>query len=221
MTPRSGAGRGRAKQGRPYHHGNLRAVLLQAALEHITRWGPATLSLRELARQAGVSHAAPARHFRDKTGVFTAIAIDGFRQFVEAARTTEAPLALPAAGLAYLRFAIEHPAHFTVMNRPDLYDPSDPDLIEAIAASDAEFYGGVSQLAGDEESSRAVALAARCAMHGLISLWLNGALSDYGTDVEATAVVMGQGLMALGMAAQRELAIHPELADPESWGGSR
>lgn len=142
MTSRPNAGKAETKQARPYHHGNLRAVLLQAALDHITRWGPATLSLRELARQAGVSHAAPAPHFRDKTGVFTAIAIDGFRQFVEAVRTTEAPLALPAAGLAYLRFAIEHPAHFTIMNRPDLYEPRDPEIVDAIAASDAEFYAG-------------------------------------------------------------------------------
>ena len=65
---------------RPYHHGNLRAVLLEAALAEIAERGPQALSLRELARRAGVSHAAPAHHFGDKPGLLTAIAAEGFRR---------------------------------------------------------------------------------------------------------------------------------------------
>ena len=62
-----------------YHHGDLRRALIDAALQDIAASGPANLSLRALARSAGVSHAAPAHHFRDKSGVFTAIATEGFQ----------------------------------------------------------------------------------------------------------------------------------------------
>src|SRR3954451_6173243 len=61
-----------------YHHGNLRRVLLDTALEAIATDGVAALSLRDVARRAGVSHAAPAHHFGDKRGLLTAIAIEGF-----------------------------------------------------------------------------------------------------------------------------------------------
>ena len=61
-----------------YHHGNLRRVLLDGALEAIAENGVAAMSLRDVARRAGVSHSAPAHHFGDKAGVLTAIAIEGF-----------------------------------------------------------------------------------------------------------------------------------------------
>ena len=202
---------------RPYHHGSLRSVILQAAIDHIAEWGPATLSLRELARRAGVSHAAPAHHFGDKTGVFTAIATEGFRLVAEANRVPDVPLALPAAGLAFLRFAVSHPAHFMIMSRPDLYDGDDPELIAARSASEAGFLEGVSEITPDDQSAAGIALAARTAMHGFITLWLNGALSEYGSDVEEVAMILGQGLMALGVAGQRELSAHPELTNPDNW----
>jgi len=63
---------------RPYHHGDLRRAVLDGALEAIETSGPAALSLREVARHARRPHAAPAHHFRDKPGVLTAIAAEGF-----------------------------------------------------------------------------------------------------------------------------------------------
>jgi AcrR family transcriptional regulator len=206
--PTKGDGRrGRpAARARPYHHGNLRAELIRAALDHITRSGPATLSLRELARQAGVSHAAPARHFGDKTGVFTAIATEGFRLLAGANRAPEEPNPLGAAGLAYLRFAIDHPAHFTIMNRPDLYDPDDPALVEARRAAEQGFLAGAADLTADEERRRLVALAARSVMHGFITLWLSGSLSEYGDDPEEVAFLLGLGLAQLGEAAHALMA---------------
>ena len=203
---------------RPYHHGSLRSVILEAAVDHIAEYGPGSLSLRELARRAGVSHAAPAHHFGNKTGVFTAIATEGFRLVAEATRATEGPSAIGTAGLAYLRFAVSHPAHFVIMSRPDLYDGDDPALIAARSASEAGFLQGVSELAPDDQSGLAIALAARCAMHGFITLWLGNALSEYGPDVEEAAMVMGVGLMQLGIAAQRLLEANPQIADPDTWG---
>ena len=63
---------------RPYHHGHLRQAILAAAIDALTESGPARLSLRELARRAGVSHAAPAHHFGDKAGLLTAVAAQGY-----------------------------------------------------------------------------------------------------------------------------------------------
>src|SRR6186713_342124 len=69
---------GASKDARPYHHGDLPRALLEAAVEAIAEVGPAAVSLRDLARRAGVSHAAPAHHFGDKAGLLTALAIEGF-----------------------------------------------------------------------------------------------------------------------------------------------
>ena len=77
---------------RPYHHGDLERALKAAAVDLITEVGPAGFSLREVARRAGVSHAAPAHHFGDSRGLLTALAVDGFRHLatqLAAARSGE------------------------------------------------------------------------------------------------------------------------------------
>lgn len=117
-TPRYNANRmGRAK---PYHHGNLREVLLESALRLIGEVGPAGFTLRELARRAGVSHNAPYRHFRDRDDMMAAVATQGYGELTHAMqRAAEGhtnPLdRLKQAGLAYITFALRRPEHFTVM----------------------------------------------------------------------------------------------------------
>jgi AcrR family transcriptional regulator len=69
---------------RPYHHGDLRRAVLDAAVAAIAESGPAALSLRDLARRAEVSHAAPAHHFGDKAGVLTALAAEGYALLADA-----------------------------------------------------------------------------------------------------------------------------------------
>src|ERR1700716_2929700 len=69
-----------SENGRPYHHGDPRRVLLEEAGASLRESGPAARSLRALARRAGVSHAAPAHHFGDKRGLLTAVAAEGFRR---------------------------------------------------------------------------------------------------------------------------------------------
>src|SRR5712692_4005403 len=101
---------------KPYHHGRLRAAVLEAAVAEIEVVGPARLSMREIARRAGVSHAAPAHHFGDKAGIFTAIATEGYRLIAEAtSRVAVGDDALLQGGLAYVLFALSHRAHFEVM----------------------------------------------------------------------------------------------------------
>ena len=115
---------------RPYHHGDLRRAILNAALDVISADGPSALSLRDLARRAGVSHAAPAHHFKDRTGLLTAIAAEGYELL---AATLAEAADLKDAGVRYVRFAREHPAHFQVMFTPELLRTNDLELTTARA----------------------------------------------------------------------------------------
>ena len=130
-----------------YHHGALRPALLDAALEAIGEVGPTALSMRDVARRAGVSHAASAHHFGDKAGLLTALAAQGYDLLAdELAAAWAATGRFLEVGVAYVRFAVAHPAHFAVMFRPELLHLDDPALRAAKARSAAALYGGVERL---------------------------------------------------------------------------
>ena len=160
---------------RPYHHGDLPRALLDAAVEAIAEVGPAAVSLRDLARRAGVSHAAPAYHFGDKAGLLTAVAADGFRRLAATLREAyEATGSFLEVGVAYVGFAVTHRAHFEVMFRPELYHTDDPELVRARDAARALLYPPAAEAAneGGADDVRA-AVAAWSLVHGLATLWLN------------------------------------------------
>jgi len=104
-----------------YHHGDLRNSLVEAAIALMVKHGVAHLSLREVAKAAGVSSAAPYRHFKDKTALMEAIAAVGYQKISHA--NVQAVIQFPddpaaqlrAAGLAYLHFAAENPEIVTLM----------------------------------------------------------------------------------------------------------
>jgi len=169
-----------------YHHGNLPRALLDAALLVLSEQGVAALSLREVARRAGVSHAAPAHHFKDKTGLLTALAAEGFEKFrlaLEAGRDAAGDQAFArfaATGHAYVRFAIEHPQHFELMFRHELIDVRNPALMDAgrcaydvllHAVEAAQKEGLAPHLSVDVIATGAWAFG-----HGMASLWLGGNL---------------------------------------------
>jgi AcrR family transcriptional regulator len=109
-----------------YHHGDLRAALLEAALAVISEIGPQGLSIREVARRAGVSHAAPYRHFADRDELILAVVEQGFdlmqqtMQAEKAAAPADPLNQFAAGGLAYVNFALAHPAYYRVMFSGDL-----------------------------------------------------------------------------------------------------
>jgi AcrR family transcriptional regulator len=133
-----------------YHHGDLRASLLEEAERTIAGQGAERLSLRELARAVGVSHSAPRRHFPSRQALLDALAVSGFQrlgdQVDEAMRRRDGMFAgrLTAFAQAYVRFATRHPALLEVMfgclHRPD----ADP---EVRAANDAAFAGPLELIA--------------------------------------------------------------------------
>ncbi|MEM9711297.1 MAG: TetR/AcrR family transcriptional regulator [Actinomycetota bacterium] len=144
----------RSGEGRSYHHGDLPNALRSAALELIEEVGPTAFSLREVARRAGVSHAAPAHHFGDKAGLLTSIATEGFELLSEVMSDVVAAHDDPierfvAQGEAYVRMARTNRAHFAVMWQDDIHHHDDPafdaaglgafqclvETIEAIAAA--------------------------------------------------------------------------------------
>ncbi|MFE9951936.1 TetR/AcrR family transcriptional regulator [Streptomyces sp. NPDC005531] len=162
---------------RTYHHGDLRRAVLTAALDVIRTEGPGALSLRDLARRAGVSHAAPAHHFKDRTGLLTAIAAEGYALFADA--LADAP-DLRERGVRYVRFATRHPAHFQVMFQPELHRPDDPELLAAKARAAQALRAGVTGLPveGRGDDPRLAGIAAWSLAHGYATLLLSGNLND-------------------------------------------
>ncbi len=123
---------------RSYHHGNLREVLLEAARKLIEQYGPAGFSLTEAARLAGVSPAAPYRHFKDREALLAEVAQHGFERFaarLDMAWNNGIPTPLSAfenLGRAYLAFAREEPASYAVMFEAGLH-PGDGATYKAAA----------------------------------------------------------------------------------------
>jgi len=108
------------KPERRYHHRNLKKTLLDAAVKVIAKVGPRAFTLREVARQAKVSHNAPYRHFRDKDDLLAAVASEGFNHLADsmieaAAGAGDALKALMLTGRGYVQFALRWPEHFSVM----------------------------------------------------------------------------------------------------------
>ncbi|MCL3998282.1 TetR/AcrR family transcriptional regulator [Streptomyces lavenduligriseus] len=175
---------------RKYHHGDLRRAILSAALEVIRSDGVAAISLRDLARRAEVSHAAPAHHFKDKAGLLTVIATEGYELL--AAALTMVPVGaahrLREMGARYVEFALSHPAHFEVMFQPHLLHGDDPELTAAKKRTSRALYSAVEDLPAARRGpdTRRAGLAAWSLAHGFATLQLSGSLPSLDDDPAET-----------------------------------
>ncbi|MFD5258499.1 TetR/AcrR family transcriptional regulator [Streptomyces bobili] len=172
---------------RPYHHGDLRAALLESAERTLREKGVGSLSLRELARETGVSHAAPGRHFKDKQALLDALALAGYDRMaaaMDAAHDPALPLQprLTALARGYLTFATENAELLALMYARK----HEPEAAEQMAAAvdrtvgaferviaDAQRHGEI--IEGDPEQ---LTLFTGAALHGLAALTAGGMLDE-------------------------------------------
>ena len=206
---------------RGYHHGNLKEALVRAALELIAQKGPAGFTFAEAARWAGVSPAAPYRHFRDRDDLFANVALRGFEQFETALTRAwddgrpDALTALERMGKAYLAFARAEPAYYSAMFESGIPPASTPELR---AAGDRAF--AVLREAAEKVCSQMppmgrppalmVALHIWAISHGIASLFGRGDAAQRTLPMsaeellEAEVLIYLRGLGAPGLNAERQ-----------------
>jgi AcrR family transcriptional regulator len=178
---------------RPYHHGNLRQALLQAAEIALEARGVTGISLRELSREVGVSHTSPRRHFADKQALLDALAQSGFQRFevvlAEAAKKRARNFAARLTNLAEnsVEFALKHPALWVLMLEAK-HRPGAPR--ELLDASDAAFSNGPALIKEGQAAGEIVpgdpvrlSLTLSAALQGLISISTEGKFK--GVSLEA------------------------------------
>ncbi|MBO0712536.1 MAG: TetR/AcrR family transcriptional regulator [Acetobacteraceae bacterium] len=170
----------------PYHHGALREALLKAGEALLEQGGVPALTLRAVAREARVSHAAPAHHFGDLSGLLTALAARGFAKLGEAvsgamARAGADPAArLTAMGRAYVGFARCHPGLFVLMSRGGRLDLENPDLYAAMAETSRLLRAATEARAPASGRREGVAFVAAVwsLVHGFSLLLIDGRLKS-------------------------------------------
>lgn len=162
-----------------YHHGDLRAALLDAAGRLLESEGPAALSLREAARRTGVSHNAPYRHFRDRDALLAALAAEGFDLLrAELEKRPEGD-----KGLGYVEFALTHPQRFRLMCG-GLQDRQE------LRAAAREIHARLEQVFESLGSDAPVAAAAAWSLvHGLANLILDGHFAQLQRDSGGAAAL--------------------------------
>jgi AcrR family transcriptional regulator len=178
------------KTSAPYHHGNLRKALLEIAVELIRERGADALTIRGVARRAGVSHTAPYRHFRNKASLLAAVACEGFEMMVKQTRErfSEIPndtlARLRVCGIAYIDFAIQNPARYRVMFGPGRPHRKD----SALRKASEESFGLLMECIKECQKDGTVkpgepmemALAAWSIVHGFSMLFIDNQIREKG-----------------------------------------
>lgn len=177
---------------KPYHHGDLRRVLIEAALKLAEEGGPEAVSVREAARRAGVSAGAPFRHFESRTALMTAVAEEAQRRFraeIDAA-LAKAPANDPLGrfrsfGLAYLRWAMKNPAHFEIISTGRHFDH---DGARALSQDNAELIALTERMLADAHAQgqlrpadlKEVQIAGRALVYGFARMNIDGHFPRWG-----------------------------------------
>ena len=215
---------------RRYHHGNLKKSLLDAAVKVIAKVGPRAFTLREVARQAKVSHNAPYRHFRDKEELLAAVAADGFERLADSMIETAAPSsdalqALMLTGRGYVRFALQWPEHFSVM-----FDHCQGlDAYPAYAASGRRAFQVLLDHVGGAQQARqlppgdanTLALTAWSIVHGIAKLAISGLMPFDSQDGVLQFTSLATRTLADGMEKAGNQASTPNESRAKSAGRTR
>jgi AcrR family transcriptional regulator len=173
-----------------YHHGDLRAALVNAAIELLEESGETEFSLRAVARRAGVSPAAPYRHYANREALTSAVAAVGYRELAERLAAAHAspgtPEQLASVAIAYVQFALERPALFRIM----FGEPCDRDNDERVAATAAvsQYVHAIVERTFPQADTEALATAVWALVHGLAFLHLDGKLDASTPSVMAEQI---------------------------------
>lgn len=188
---------------RTYHHGDLRAALLEAAERVLEERGADGFSLRETARRAGVSPSAPAHHFGDSKGLLTALAASAFAELAEALEASWDPdrsRSIRGQGVAYVQFGLRRRAKFDLMWRVALLKQDDPELgaagSRAFRALDQAVRGDAATQPGEPIGPKAApSIACWSLVHGFTRLCIDGAFGTGSGDAERAAEGMLEGVL--------------------------
>jgi AcrR family transcriptional regulator len=198
-----------------YHHGDLPNALRAAAVDVIIEKGVGGFSLREVARRAGVSHAAPGYHFGDVRGLLTSVAVEGFetlrRELAAAGEGIDDPIErLEAIGRGYVRVGVEYPGHCQVIFRDDLIEEGDDRVQHAGLEAYGVLESTISAIDATYGLSTSITDAAQLcwsAMQGLVALQpkfahLDALRGSSGVDIEERAsrfnAMLVRGILASG-----------------------
>jgi len=187
-------------QDKPYHHGSLPHALLEAAETVLRRDGIGSLTLRAIAREAGVSHTAPQHHFGDTAGVLSELAASGHRRLAatmaaKAEGIPSGPASRKAIARGYVSFAVDNPDLLRLMFRSEMLDHTRVSLVDARQLSARALIGafdeppkptpGKSATFGRLDAAQAIAMTAAWAyVHGLASLLIDGRLKALAASTE-------------------------------------
>ena len=188
-----------------YHHGNLRQALIDAAVSLVHEHGPDAVSVRQVARLAGVSSGAPFRHFADKTGLMIAVAEDGLEKLsaemlqVMSDAPSDPAEQFRSMGMAYILFAVHHPAHFRVMHRP-AYSASIRGAMD-VARAHMRTLIVAGQEAGTvaEGDPERLLLTAQALVYGTARMFVDGLFEAEGIEDSRAAEIADQLTAQLGI----------------------
>lgn len=205
------------KTKRPYHHGDLRTALLQAAERAVERDGIENMSLRELSREIGVSNTAPRRHFATKQVLLDALAVQGFDRLGRALtravtdRDLDFDTRLLKLARAHIRFATRHPAMVRLMFAVKHHPEATPQLLEAsaraLAAGPLAIASGQTTGAVVQGDQHLLALTVFAAVEGLVTLCADGEFGGLSLDRLTVEVV---GRIILGLRPRPQTANTPK-----------
>jgi len=185
-----------------YHHGDLHNALLEAVAELVEESGSAAVSLREVARRAGVSHSAPAHHFGDKEGMLAAFSTKGFIILGEAMLEARSSAAhsnalerMGAVGASYVTFALEHRPYFEVMFKSDVHKDIFEELHTEADRTFAVLMEAVGDLAAEKGlqavDQRIVAMYFWSLAHGLASIASDGSMPPELEELSISEYIAG------------------------------
>jgi AcrR family transcriptional regulator len=195
---------------RTYHHGDLKAALVDAAIDILREEGPEALTLRGLARRTGVSQAAPYRHFTDRRALVAAVAERGFVRLqdamLEGVQSAQGRLGLKQVAIAYVRFGLANPAEYRVMFGPEVAVTDDlPSLRQTSRAVLGFVAEGIAQLQKDglvgNGDPRLMAVATWSTLHGLVMLYLDGQTTGVAPALDVLIEEVTR-IMMFGMASR-------------------